>query len=449
MKGKKAVFGFVLLLGISFQQSLSEKTPVLLDLRPQLFQEIDQADSPFPARNVSKKYATDQVLVKFKSFVSKERVERTIATYRARPLKRIPHVDVYQLKIPEDSTVEEMTFLMGQNPDVEYVGPNYIARIAMTPNDTFFNFQYALHNTSQAIGPPGSPQGTLRADIKAPAAWEETQGDESLLIAILDTGVDVDHPDLVNKINANGYDFVNDDPDPIDDHGHGTFVAGIAAAETNNNEGIAGVAWNCQILPFKVLDEAGEGFYSWIIDGIITATDRGASVINFSLGGTEPDPSLQEAVQYAYENGVIVVAAAGNEAGPVIYPAAYDECLAVAATDYNDARVPWSNFGPEVDVAAPGERIISLVPTWYFGAGSIPYGYGGGTSFSCPYVAGMAALIMSLKPWLTIDQVIGIIQYSCDDINESEYPGRDDYIGYGRINMEKGLVPIAVSPPSH
>jgi subtilisin family serine protease len=259
----------------------------------------------------------------------------------------------------------------------------------------------------------------------------------------VDTGIDLYHPDLQNKIESSGRDFVNGDFEALDDEGHGTFVAGIAAAETNNNEGIAGVAWNCKLLPVKVLDDIGEGYYSWIIDGIIWAVDQEVAVVNLSLGGPVPAFSLENAVQYAHQNDVVVAAAAGNEGGAVIYPAAYDEyCLAVAATDYNDHRVPWSNYGSEIDVAAPGKRIISTVPTWLVPPGYLPYGFAQGTSLSTPHVSGLAALIKSLKPWITAEEAMYVIMYSADDINENNNPGKDVFIGYGRINMEKALAPI-------
>ncbi|MFQ6038324.1 MAG: S8 family serine peptidase, partial [Candidatus Aminicenantales bacterium] len=147
----------------------------------------------------------------------------------------------------------------------------------------------------------------------------------------------------------------------------------------------------------------------------------------------------------AFDKGLVCVASAGNESAAVLYPAAYEAyCLAVAATDYDDLRPTWSNFGPEVDVAAPGVRIVSCVPTWYWGEGSIPYGFLGGTSTAAPHVAGMAALIKSLKPWLEPEDIMDVIRFSADDVNAGEYPGKDEFIGYGRINMEKALIPIKI-----
>lgn len=450
MKTKKTnivIFSaFFIFLSMNFTQRKIDRHPGRKSQLDRPLLELGTFQKTPPSMKDAAKYAPDQILVRFKPTISQRNISSLISSFSSWQIRRIPVVNVYQLKIPDDSTVEEMIYILNQNQLVEYAGPNYIARITVTPNDTFFNYQYALSNSGQDIGVPGSPQGIARADIKATSAWEETRGEEEIIIAVIDTGIDLEHPDLKDKIVSSGRDFVNDDMDATDDQGHGTFTAGIAAAETNNNEGIAGVAWNCKILPIKAMDAEGEGYYSDLIESIVYAVDNDADIINLSLGGSAHDSALEDAVKYAVQNDVVVVAAVGPpegyDTGPVMYPAAYDDCLAVAATDYDDDRADWSNFGPEVDVAAPGVRIISTVPTWYFGEGSIPYGFSDGTSFSCPYVAGMAALIKSEKPWMTAEQVMDVIRYSSDDINESEHPGFDDYVGYGRINMEKALVPI-------
>ncbi len=428
--------------------------------------QINQINKGRPFRYEGPLYRPDEVLVKFKPTLSEQTIKATIAAYQAKEIKRIPRINVYKIQIQKSTTLEETLYALRRNPDVEYAEPNYIAYVAETPNDPLFEYQYALYNPGS--GPPGSPQGEERADIKATAAWEETKGDEDIIIAIVDTGVDLSHPDLKNKIQSGGYDFGNDDFDPNPDVGiisdpnpdvvfisevaHGTFVAGIAAAETHNSEGMAGVAWNCKILPLKVIDDQREIKYSYIINAIIYAADNGADAINLSLGGDFPSVSLEDALKYAYDKNIVVVAAAGNDAGAVIYPAAYDDyCLAVAATDDNDLRPDWSNFGPEVDVAAPGVDIISLVPSWYpgqvppWGPNDIPYGYiGDGTSMAAPHVAGLAALIKSVKPNLSAAQIMDVIRYTADDVNSANSFGRDDYIGYGRINTAKALVPTVI-----
>jgi subtilisin family serine protease len=420
--------------------------------------QIKHMNRGLPFRYEGPPYRPDEVLVKFKLTISDQTIKATIAAYQCKRLKRIPRINVYKIQIQTSTTLEETLFALNRNPDVEYAEPNYIAYVTETPNDLLFEYQYALYNPGS--GPPGSPQGEETADIKATSAWEETKGSDDIVIAIVDTGVDLVHPDLVdlenpdlNKIYSSGYDFINDDSDATDDQGHGTHVAGIAAALTHNNEGIAGVAWNCKILPVKVLNDLGEGGYSEMIEGIIWAADNGADVINLSLGGDFPSASLENALKYAYDKNIVIVAAAGNEGGAVLYPAAYDAyCLAVAATNDSDERVDFSNsgglwesnFGPELDVAAPGEEIVSLVPTWYFGAGSFPYGTGSGTSQASPHVAGLAALIKSVKPHLTAAQIMNVIRYSADDVNLVNNLGIDNFIGYGRINMKKALVPTVI-----
>jgi thermitase len=331
---------------------------------------------------------------------------------------------------------------------VAYVQPNYIYRACKTPNDMYFGDQYALFNKGQQVGwVPGSPQGKPSADIKATAGWEETTGVDSVVIAIVDTGVDLAHPDLKNKIKSPGYDFVNGDTEAQDDHGHGTMVAGIAAAETNNYEGIAGVAWNAKILPVKVLNQYGQGIAVNIINGIIWAADNGAQIMNLSFGQPNKDNALEEALKYAVEKkGVFIAAAAGNDNTAVYFPASSDLYVcAVAATDYNDQRTIWSNFGPEIDVAAPGDKIITTYPVALTPAGFQPYKFQDGTSMASAHVAGLAALIKGIKPSLTPGDIRNIIRYSADDVNASVYKGKDDFIGYGRINMEKALVPLKIT----
>jgi len=389
--------------------------------------------------------ATDRVLVRFMSGVDEGSAEAFLQYHNLGKIRRIPGVGVYRAQVPAGVTVREIVSILRQSPDVAYAGPDYRTRVFAIPNDTYFTaYQYNLYNRGKAItiGSDIQIQPTSGADIKATTAWDQTQGDAGTVIAIVDTGVDMTHAELIHKVVSAGHDFINDDDDATDDNSHGTWVAGIAAAETNNNEGIAGVAWNCKVLPVKVMDSYGNGYYDQMIEGIIWAADNGAKVINISAGGDEDDAALEAACQYAYEKNVVVVAAAGNDGTSVSYPAAYDAyVLAVGATDYNDEVASFSNPGPQVDVAAPGVWILGPAPQWYVGTGNLPYVFASGTSGAAPEVAGLAALIISQKPWLTAKQVMNIIRYTADDVNKSSFPGEDDHVGYGRINMERALAP--------
>ena len=422
---------------------------------------IHSLNSGQPLKSGNRRYADDRVIVKFKPTLSIQSIDTAISAYKAKEIKHIPELDIYLLEIPEHSSVEETVYAMSLNPDVAHVSPDYETHITAVPqpSDSLFDLQYCLYNTGQLVGNP-PVQGKPRADIKALEAWEEAKGDNQVVIAVIDTGIDFDHPDLANtpdveKISSDGYEFAYDDDDPTDDNGHGTFMSGLIAAKTNNGEGIAGVSWNSKILPIKAMESDGRGYESTLIKAIIYAADNGADVISLSVGITlgpfEEIPELEAAVKYAFDKGIVIAASAGNEGPSVVYPAAYDDyCIAVAATDNKDERPTWSNFGPEVDVAAPGVDVIGPVPTWYPGLvwgdfTAPPYAYGDGTSASAAIVSGFVALIKSAKPWLEPEQIMDIVRYSADDINADEHPGRDDYIGYGRINMELALVPIKIT----
>lgn len=408
------------------------------------------------------RYRSDQILVKFKPRLSVQSIDTTIQAFRTNEIARIPLLNVYQLQIPEDMTVEEMIYIMSKNPDVEYVEPNYLFHITTEPNDFYFEYQYGLLNRGTRVAPidvPGAPTGTSDADIKAVPAWEETKGLDTVTIAILDSGVDLQHPDIDDKIASSGKDYVNGDDEADDDHGHGTFVAGIAAAETDNGLGVAGVAWNCKILPIKVFDEFGETDAAYITEAIIWAVDQGADVINMSFGGRigfgqNISQTIEDSLEYAYNfdngegmgKGVVLVAASGNEGEEgVQYPASSELVLAVAATDSQDQLTDFSSFGDEVDVAAPGEWIWSIFPVDLTPPGYDYYGWGDGTSLSTPFVSGLAALIKSIKPWLTVEEIMNVIRYTADDVNSDEHPGKDIYLGFGRINMEKALAPNLIT----
>jgi thermitase len=303
-----------------------------------------------------------------------------------------------------------------------YMEPNMKVQAQFVPNDPYWSSQWG-------------PQ-----KIEADWAWNTTTGDSSVLVAIIDTGIDYNHPDLAGNYVPLGYDWVNMDNDPIDDFGHGTHCAGIVAAAINNGIGIAGIA-NVSIMAEKGLDAYGSGWDDDLANAIIHAVDQGADILSNSWGGYGESMLIHDAVQYAYNNSVLVIAAAGNDAtSNKFYPASYEDVVAVTATDPYDAPTWFTNFGDWVEVAAPGQDIYSTMPTYHVTMNdygySMNYDYMSGTSMACPHVAGLAALIWSQFPNTTRDWVRAQLRYTVDDLGDS---GFDEHYGYGRINAKKAV----------
>ena len=257
--------------------------------------------------------------------------------------------------------------------------------------------------------------------IMAPQAWEITSGDNNVVIAILDTGIDKEQVDLVGKVIAE-VNFT-DSPTTDDIYGHGTHIAGIIAAWAESGTGVAGLAHDCRLMNVKVADDQGRFDSSVAAKGVNWAVEHGANVINMSLVSTEPSPILEEAINYAWNKGVVVVAAAGNLVGTkVVYPAYYSNCIAVAATDSNDCVASWSSQGGWVDVAAPGVDIYSTLP-------DNQYGYKSGTSMAAAHVSGLAGLLFALEndrndDGFVNDEVRAAIEYGCDGLNIGAVKGR-------------------------
>ena len=329
-----------------------------------------------------------------------------------------------------DATLEALR----RDPNVLYVEPNYVEKLspetvgpalsapvrAGAPNDPMFAQQYA-HQISNSV-----------------AGWAINQGSKDVVIAVIDTGVDIKHPDLAAQM-VQGRDIVDGDDEPIDEHYHGTHCAGIAAASTNNGIGVAGFAPNVKVMPVRVLDANGSGTSADVAAGIIWATDHGAKVISMSLGGPSNPAAKEEAVKYALAHDVVVVAAAGNGGnGSMTFPGAQPGVICVAATDNKDARASFSQYGKWVSVSAPGVGILSTFPT-YNTSGKKDYGSISGTSMATPAVAGVVALIRSQFPTMNREQVRAQLERSVDDIGEKGY---DIYTGFGRINVAKALTPI-------
>ncbi len=305
------------------------------------------------------------------------------------------------------------------------VSRNYSDSLTITtsilPNDPYYEDQWAL------------------GKIGAPQAWQETKG-ENILIAVLDTGVDFGHDDLSAKLRDDlDRDFVNETHTAQDDHGHGTHVTGIAAAATNNEEGIVGLGWETEILPLKVLDSQGRGALSDAAQAIYYATNMGAEVINMSFA-TDPDyhlqcsdvPILVEALAYAYEHGVVVVAAAGNDGQDAhnVVPANCPYVLAVAATKSDDDIASFSNYGAEIDLAAPG---VSIYSTYH----NNRYSYKSGTSMAAPFVSGLAALLRNKYSDYTPDHVAAAMQENALDLGDASW---DPIYGAGRIDVGAAIL---------
>ena len=375
----------------------------------------------------SNPFIAGEVLVRFRAGVLANTVASAPARYDAAYVRSLYNSPVQLWRVPQGHELVLIERLQA-NPDVEYAEPNYVYHAFVSPNDPYYGNQWA------------------HTRMQSPAAWDIITGTTTVVIAILDSGIDETHPDLATKIVA-GYDYVDNDTNPHDLHGHGTHVAGIAAAATNNGVGVAGMSWLARIMPVRVLDQQGSGSNAGITDGITWAYQHGAKVLSLSLGGPTRSQSMQDAIDAAYAAGSLVIAAMGNDnSSALAYPAAYNNVVAVSATGPTDSKASYSNYGSHCDIAAPGgdmgyvhdpAGILSTMPTYgvwmtnnspYF---STNYDYLNGTSQATPYVSGLASLIWSVNSTLTPAQVQNIIQTTAVDLGAT---GWDPYYGWGRIN---------------
>lgn len=310
-------------------------------------------------------------------------------------------------------TGDEDVFIshISNSASVRYATPNGVIRALHIPNDPLYDAQW---------GP---------RQISADDAWDIEKGDKNITIAIIDTGVDYNHEDLSDNYVNSGYDWVNNDSDPMDDNGHGTHCAGIAAATMDNGKGIAGIA-QVNIIAEKILDSTGVGTDWDLAQAITHATDHNANIISMSLGSDESSQILNDACQYAWDNGCLIVAASGNEYNRgVSYPAAYDTVIAVGATDTNNQRCAFSNWGPELELVAPGISIRSCYP-------SDQYISATGTSMATPHVAGAAALLWSRCPGFTNQDIRDRLDQTASDLGTY---GWDEYYGCGLVDVGAAL----------
>jgi subtilisin family serine protease len=380
-------------------------------------------------------------------------------------------------EIDEESVARELETL----PDVEAAAPNHMPHAHDLPSDEYVQYQYAIHNTGQECpavvwGSQIMEGGVADADLDLPEAWDLTTASDTVIVAVIDTGIDADHPDIAANlwINAEetpgdsldndengyvddvyGYNFRDDHGDPLDDDGHGTHVAGTISAVANNTIGVAGGAYNVKIMSCKFLSG---GTSEDAAEAITYAVDNGARILNNSWGGPA-NPFVADAVDYAVAQGAIVFASAGNSGSTVpSSPVSLDNVVGVAATDKWDAKAGFSCYGDWVEMSAPGVNILSLRAdsTDMFAEAAeplvhiFPYPDGAyylscGTSMSCPYACAAAAMVASYHPGATYDEIVGRVLAGCDPIDEENKPFAG-LLGAGRANV---LNSLTITPAPH
>ncbi|MEA2650862.1 MAG: serine protease [Chloroflexota bacterium] len=395
------------------------------------------ADESEPAKTSdAAEVVPGEVVVKWRE------VDRGLAVAHAQGLAVMAELGVPGNEMPsllstEGRPVDEVLAELRADPAVEYAEPNYVVRLvdegsvaAVPVNDPKTAGQYSLDR------------------MRVRDAWSLSKGGSGV-VAVLDTGVQANHPDLVGRV-LGGYDFVNTDSNAGDDNGHGTWVAGIIAANPNDGYGIAGISWSDKILPVKIMSSTGTGDTADLTAGIIWAANHGATVINMSVGGFPAAQYVQDAVNYAWGKGVVLVGAAGNNnREETFFPASFTNVVSVSATQVNDEFANWSSYGPKVDVSAPGASVQTTNCTVCTYAGHDTWGdhtYISGTSFATPNVAGVIALIRARYPSYTPAQVVSRLISTADDLGRAGYENR---YGNGRVNAYRALGgSVAAAPRS-
>lgn len=345
-------------------------------------------------------------IVVFKQDISEDQMKAVVEGKGAQIVKRLHLINAMAIKLPEQA-VEKVLQALKADASVLRIDDDLIIE--------------ALRGKPQPPTPTQPPQTVPWgiSKIQAPQAWAYNSG-SGVKVAIMDTGIDLSHPDLASNI-AGGINEINPLLNADDDNGHGTHVAGIVAA-LNNDIGVVGVAPQASLYAVKVLNKKGSGFLSDIIDGISWCISNRILVINMSFGSKSGNQSFSDAIAGAYDAGIAMVAAAGNDGGPVLYPAKYPQVIAVSATDSSNTIASWSNKGSEVEVAAPGVNINSTYPGGQYKSLS-------GTSMACPHVAGTVALIIGSGKAVNFSA-------TADDLGQ---PGKDDLYGYGLVNALKAV----------
>ncbi|WP_020589442.1 S8 family serine peptidase [Desulfobacter curvatus] len=366
----------------------------------------------------SQKFVPGELLIQVKPDVPRGDVDNLLHSHGAVTAGEIENIKVRRIKVPEHA-LEQVKKALSNNPNIHFVEENFIAEAGYVPNDERYPSQWHLPT------------------IEAPGAWDLTTGSPSTPIAIIDSGVDPTHPDLAGNL-ITGYNFLDNNTDTQDVLGHGTAVAGSAAAMTDNVTGVAGVAGDSPIMPLVVLNANDYATYYDIARAINYAADQGVRVMNISIGGSSYSSTLQNAVNYAWDKGAVIVACAHNYSTDTpYYPAACTNVVAVSATTSSDTLASFSNYGNWIDISAPGSYILTTTR----GGG---YGNWNGTSFSSPITAGVAALILSANPSLTNAQVVEILTQNADDLGST---GFDNYFGYGRVNALQSILAALAAVP--
>ncbi len=367
-----------------------------------------------------------RVLLKVRSGLPEARLAEILAKHGGRRVLhrvagryvgRLEKLGVQEIDVPPGAE-KRIAQALSENPSVEFVELDQLVELAQTaPNDPKYGSAWHLPK------------------IQAPAAWDYALGD-GVIVAILDTGVDPAHADLLGQLMP-GWNAASDNSDTSDIAGHGTMVAGTVAAASNNGAGVASIAWNAHLLPIRVTNSTdGSAYTSVIAAGIKWAADQGARVANVSYDASA-SATLASAAAYMRGKGGIVVVAGGNSGATLTGNANSPDLIAVAATDSNDNKASWSTAGNHIDVSAPGVGIWTTTNGGGYGAKS-------GTSFSSPLTAGVVALIMSANPSLSPDEVELILESSVDDLGT---PGWDPQFGFGRINASNAVLQAFGSTP--
>jgi len=360
-------------------------------------------------------FAPGQIIVQERAGANAAAVNAALASVGGKLFGHIPQTKHHVVKVPEGQVDKIMAALLqtGLFSVAERDGRAYAVS---TPNDPSFFSQWHL------------------TTINAATAWNTTVG-SVLPIAVIDSGVDLAHPDLAGRVTA-GWNFLLGNSSTEDDLGHGTATAGTLGAATNNGTGVAGVTWNNPIMPLVVVDSTGYANYSNIASAITYAADHGARIVNISIAGTSSSSTLQSAVNYAWNKGTVVFAGAGNNSSSTpMYPAACTNVVSVAATDQNNALAGFSNYGPWIDLAAPGVNIL----TTSFGGG---YGYWSGTSFATPIAAGVGGLVLAAKPSLSASGLVTLLEQNTD------YIGSSSIFGYGLVDAAKAVSAATAAAPA-